>query len=243
MYLREEVDNLLLDKSDTDHHHDTLYYGKTEVANLLLSKSDTGHTHNDIYYDKDEINDFLLSIALHDHNDIYYLKTEIDTALETKQNTLTAGTNINISNNVISATGVTRHDDTTDKNSNTDFQHVTSVQKTDFGIKATRRERITLPGTTATIQLKNDTITVISNVLTNSYAITLIAPTSTENYTREFGIIIQIGTTVPLITFPSPLKWATPAYVGIRNTKRMIVFMPVTYNGTDWEYFASCDIN
>lgn len=139
--------------------------------------------------------------------------------------------------------GDIEHDDTLNKNSNHLFQHLTTEQKTDFGIKATRRELVAAPANGTTYTLKNDTITTFSTLLTNANTLTLAAPTSTIDYVREFGIIIQIGATVPLINYPTNIKWATPNFIASPNSERMIVFIPITFDGTTWSYFASCDKN
>lgn len=74
------------------------YYNKTEVNSRLADKADASTT-----YTKTEVDTALSSKA---NANSVYTKTETDDILDAKQDTLTAGTGINIdANNVISATG------------------------------------------------------------------------------------------------------------------------------------------
>lgn len=85
VYSKEEVDNLLSTKSDTDHTHDQ-FYTKTEVENLLLSKADEDHDHS--ISDVNNLQNVLNSKAgvMHPHymsdildlSDGYYNKVQID---------------------------------------------------------------------------------------------------------------------------------------------------------------------
>lgn len=72
-------------------------YTKAETDALLLEKADA-----DDVYTKTEVDTELADKA--DISDVY-TKTEVDTELADKQDVLTAGTGIDITNNVISATG------------------------------------------------------------------------------------------------------------------------------------------
>ena len=111
----------------------TQYYNKTATNALLDEKLDvTAYTPTDLsnYYNKQEVNNIVESakteveaeiptvptsntaftndagyLTEHQSLDNYYNKTQTDNLLDEKQNTLSAGTGINITNNVISATG------------------------------------------------------------------------------------------------------------------------------------------
>lgn len=105
-YTKTEVDNLLLNKSNTNHNHDSLYSvinhnhdsvyagishthtisNITGLSDVLSNKSDVGHNHNDIYYTETEINNLLSNKAdtTHNHNSLYYQKSEIDNSLSLK---------------------------------------------------------------------------------------------------------------------------------------------------------------
>lgn len=87
-YTKTEIDNTLDDyytKTETDDILDD-YYTKTEVDTEL-----------DNYYTKAEVDE-----AIAGDLEDYYDKTEIDAALDTKQDVLTAGDNVDITNDVIS---------------------------------------------------------------------------------------------------------------------------------------------
>ena len=71
-YKKDEVDELLDDKSNVGHNHDDRYYTETETNVLLASKANTNHN----------------------HDDRYYTEVESDALLGAKQNTLVSGTNI-----------------------------------------------------------------------------------------------------------------------------------------------------
>ena len=111
----------------------TQYYNKTATNALLDEKLDvTAYTPTDLsnYYNKQEVNNIVESakteveaeiptvptsntaftndagyLTEHQSLDNYYNKTQTDNLLDEKQNTLSAGTGIDITNNVISATG------------------------------------------------------------------------------------------------------------------------------------------
>lgn len=111
----------------------TQYYNKTATNELLDEKLDvTAYTPTDLsnYYNKQEVNNIVESakteveaeiptvptsntaftndagyLTEHQSLDNYYNKTQTDNLLDEKQNTLSAGTGIDITNNVISATG------------------------------------------------------------------------------------------------------------------------------------------
>lgn len=67
------------------------------VAQILNKPTNVSSFTNDAGY-----------LTQHQSLDNYYTKTQVDTALNAKQDTLTAGTGIDITNNVISATGGTQ---------------------------------------------------------------------------------------------------------------------------------------
>lgn len=105
-YTKTEVDNLLLNKSDITHNHNSLYSvinhnhdsvyagishthtisNITGLSDVLSNKSDVGHNHNDIYYTETEINNLLSNKAdtTHNHDSLYYQKSEIDNSLSLK---------------------------------------------------------------------------------------------------------------------------------------------------------------
>lgn len=70
-YTREEIDALLLEKSDISHNHDDRYYTESEVDTLLTGKSDTGHTHDDRYYTDTETDSLLAGKADNEHTHSY----------------------------------------------------------------------------------------------------------------------------------------------------------------------------
>ena len=103
-YTETEVNNLLDDKSDTSHNHNSTYLGITAKAesaksadsvawNNVSGKPSTytpsSHTHDDRYYTESEIDTKLSGKAnsSHTHDDKYYTESEIDTKLGGKSNT------------------------------------------------------------------------------------------------------------------------------------------------------------
>jgi len=113
-YTKTEIDNTLDDyytKTETDDILDD-YYTKTEVDTALddyYTKDEVDSTLDD-YYTKDEVDNTLddyytkseVDEAIAGDLEDYYDKTEIDAALDTKQDVLTAGDNVDITNDVIS---------------------------------------------------------------------------------------------------------------------------------------------
>lgn len=96
VYTKSETDTLLDDKANTSD-----VYTKSEADNLLSAKANS----SDVYaktdvYNTNEVNN-LLSVKAN-VTDVY-TKTETDNKLTLKQDNLTAGSGISISNNVISA--------------------------------------------------------------------------------------------------------------------------------------------
>jgi hypothetical protein len=92
-----------------------------------------------------------------------------------------------------------------------------------------------------TIALKLATQTAIIETLTsaNTFAITL--PTPRLNKVNESIITFKIGSTVPNITLPANLKWHTDKVVLAPMTTRTIVFEQLTFDGINYEVWASCD--
>jgi hypothetical protein len=110
-YTETEIDAMLVNKSDTDHNHDSdyadishthddRYYTETETNNLLDGKSDTTHNHNDTYYTETEVDGLLASKSdtthnhdldyadiSHTHDDRYYTEDETDSLLSDKSDT------------------------------------------------------------------------------------------------------------------------------------------------------------
>ena len=118
-YTKSEVDTALSAKADeadlADYatwnvvntslglKQDTLTAGTNiTIANNVISAASTDLSN---YYNKTEVDTALAGKVDDSDLNSYYNKTEVDTALAGKQDTLTAGTNITIQNNVISATG------------------------------------------------------------------------------------------------------------------------------------------
>ena len=78
---------------------------------------------------------FSVSLSFVDEGTFVVVKQYVDEQLDSKRDTLIAGENITIIDNVISATGSggsIEHNDTLNKNSNPDFLHITQTEKTDF---------------------------------------------------------------------------------------------------------------
>lgn len=79
----------LSDKADSNHNHNTLYYGKDDMDTFLDGKAALIHDHDTLYYGKDEMDVLLLGKSDDDHNhdDRYNTKAEITGFLANKSNT------------------------------------------------------------------------------------------------------------------------------------------------------------
>ena len=56
----DTLENIVNDKSDSDHGHNDVYYTKTEIDQSLVNKSDITHNHDDKYDSKDSANNALI---------------------------------------------------------------------------------------------------------------------------------------------------------------------------------------
>ena len=106
-------------------------------------------------------------------------------------------------------------------------------------IKAYASERVNAVG--GSIALKLDTKTIISNTLTNSNSLTITLPTPRLNFVNESILTIKIGSTVPNITLPAITGWYTDVVALAPTTTRTIVFEQITFDGINYEVWASCD--
>ena len=185
---------------------------------------------------------FSVSLSFVDEGTFVVVKQYVDEQLDSKQDTLIAGENITIIGNVISSTsgGSIEHDDTLNKNGNPDFLHITQAEKDDFAIKAYAYERVNVA---PTIALKLATQTAIVQTLTsaNTFAITL--PTPRLNKVNESIITFRIDQSIPDIIFPMVAGWNTEEFVLSADRTRTIVFQQITFDGVNWETWASCDRN
>ena len=91
------------------------------------------------------------------------------------------------------------------------------------------------------INLKLATKTIISNTLTNSNSFTIKLPSPRLNFVNESILTIKIGSTVPNITLPTITGWYTDVVTLAPRTTRTIVFEQITFDGINYEVWASCD--
>ena len=94
-----------------------------------------------------------------------------------------------------------------------------------------------------TIALKLATQTAIVQTLTNANTFAITLPTPRLNKVNESIITFKIGSTVPNITLPANLKWYTDKIVLGINSTRTLVFEQKTFDGVNFETWASCDRN
>ena len=106
-------------------------------------------------------------------------------------------------------------------------------------IKAYASERVNAVG--GSIALKLDTKTIISNTLTNNDSLTITLPTPRLNFVNESILTIKIGSTVPNIILPTITGWYTDVVALAPMTTRTIVFEQLTFDGINYEVWASCD--
>ena len=106
------------------------------------------------------------------------------------------------------------------------------------GSKAYDYERVNVA---PTIDLKLATQTAIIETLTsaNTFAITL--PTPLLDKINESIITFKIGSTAPNITLPTITGWHTDEVALAPMTTRTIVFEQLTFDGINYEVWASCD--
>jgi len=133
-----------------------------------------------------------------------------------------------------------RHDQTRDKNGNPDFLHITQAEKDDFGIKAYAYELVNVA---PTIALKLATQTAIIETLTSANTLAITLPTPRLNKVNESIITFKIDQSLPDITFPMVAGWNTEEFVLSVDRTRTIVFQQITFDGVNWETWASCDRN
>ena len=99
-------------------------------------------------------------------------------------------------------------------------------------------ERVNVAPTIA-LQLATQTALIETLTSANTFAITL--PTPRLNKVNESIITFKIGSTVPNITLPANLKWHTDVVALAPMTTRTIVFEQLTFDGINYEVWASCD--
>ena len=132
-----------------------------------------------------------------------------------------------------------RHNQLRDLNGDDAHLHVTAVEKESYSIKSYASERVNSVG--GLIALKLDTKTIISDTLTDSDSLTITLPTPRLNFVNESILTIKIGLTVPNITLPAITGWYTDEVALAPMTTRTIVFEQITFDGVNYEVWASCD--
>lgn len=132
-----------------------------------------------------------------------------------------------------------RHNQLRDLNGDEAHLHVTADEKEGYSIKSYASERVNSAG--GLVNLKLDTKTIISNTLTDSDSLTITLPTPRLNFVNESVLTIKIGSTAPNITLPTITGWYTDEVVLSPMTTRTIVFEQITFDGVNYEVWASCD--
>ena len=106
------------------------------------------------------------------------------------------------------------------------------------GSKAYDYERVNVA---STIALKLATQTAIIETLTKANAFAITLPTPLLDKVNESIITFKIGATVPNITLPTIKGWHTDEVALAPMTTRTIVFEQLTFDGINYEVWASCD--
>ena len=132
-----------------------------------------------------------------------------------------------------------RHNRLRDLNGDEAHLHVTANEKESYSTKSYASERVNSAG--GLIDLKLDTKTIISDTLTDSDSLTITLPTPRLNFVNESILTIKTGATVPNITLPPLTGWYTDEVVLAPMTTRTIVFEQLTFDGINYEVWASCD--
>ena len=132
-----------------------------------------------------------------------------------------------------------RHNQLRDLNGDQAHLHVTANEKESYSTKSYVSERVN--SADVLIALKLDTKTIISDTLTDSDSLTITLPTPRLNFVNESILTIKIGLTVPNITLPTITGWYTDEVVLAPMTTRTIVFEQLTFDGINYEVWASCD--
>jgi hypothetical protein len=184
--------------------------------------------------------------------ELEHLVGKIKADLSSKQDKLTAGNNITITNNTISATD-TVYDDTAvqaELGNKADKTYVDNKVKTDVPLNAQFTDTIvdisgklsksndTLETYTEKIQATTGIINLsLANVFTDTpsanrtYSIT----NAKSGVAHSFTLIITMGATVRTLTFPASVKWQsgeTPDMTTANKTY-VLTFMTVD-GGTNW---------
>ena len=108
------------------------------------------------------------------------------------------------------------------------------------GSKAYDYERVNIA---PTIDLKLATQTAIIETLTSANTLAITLPTPLLNKLNESIITFKIDQSLPNITFPMVAGWNTEEFVLSVDRTRTIVFQQITFDGVNWETWASCDRN
>ena len=160
--------------------------------------------------------------------------------------------------------GVTSHLALSDKNQETNFQHVdttitkeTLVQddkvtiydsvtgkvvltnKSNVGSRYDA-ETVSAPANAGILTLKNATETVVSTTLTNSNSFTIALPTAVAGKVNESVFIFKVGATLPTLTQPSGVVYRTEIPTIAINQTWVFCYERVSYdNGLTFETYVS----
>ena len=163
--------------------------------------------------------------------------------------------------------GVSSHPNLTDKNQETEFQHIDTTTTKETLVKADKvpiydsvtgkvvltdknnvnsysTETVSAPANGGTLTLKNATETVISTTLTNSNSFTIALPTAIADKVNESILIFKTGATLPTLTQPTGVVYRTETPVIAINQTWTFCFERVSYdNGLTFETYVSATKN
>ena len=159
--------------------------------------------------------------------------------------------------------GVSSHPNLTDKNQETEFQHVDTTTTKETLVKADKvpiydsvtgkvvltdknnvnsysTETVSAPANAGTLTLKNATETVISTTLTNTNSFTIALPTAVAGKINESIFIFKTGATLPSLTQPSGVFYRTGIPTISINQTWTFCYEKVSYdNGLTYETYVS----
>ena len=162
--------------------------------------------------------------------------------------------------------GVSSHPNLTDKNQETEFQHIDTTTTKETLVKADKvpiydsvtgkvvltdknnvnsysTETVPAPANAGTLTLKNATETVISTTLTNSNTFTIALPATTGKV-NESILIFKVGSTLPSLTQPTGVIYRTETPTIAINQTWTFCYERVTYDsGSTYEIYVSATKN
>lgn len=125
---------------------------------------------------------------------------------------------------------VTSHPELTDKNAESDFQHLTQTEKD----AAPRYKEVIVTAASGTITLQAGTITRIIGALTSAHTLTITLGTETSGYQNDYVLEFTTGATLPVLTLPTRDNNLTAYTAPVASSRYQFIYTR-KYNGTAYK--------